>query len=129
MGKIKDYAHVLKRGMQNFSAVVEGNRNLFRSLIGTLPEDQKNEADRRYAICEGCPFNSFISSEVGFYQTTRTDFHCSLCSCVIAPKVMDMNETCGLTWLRHKADENGKTVLGIYGYNEPLWGPYKSETT
>lgn len=124
MGKIKDYTHAVKRGLRNATNVFEGNLNRVRANIGILPEDQKEEAERRFNICVDCPFNSFNASERGFYDTHRTDLHCSLCACPIESKVMAFNERCGLSVLTYTTNEQGQQVSGLYGFNKPLWTEY-----
>lgn len=112
---------MIVKGMGNMQNILEANLNYYKNLFGALPEDQKQEAERRYSICSSCPFNSRNATTIGFYETSRIDEHCSVCSCPIEKKVMSFHEQCGLSHATGMKDENGNTVF--YGW-KPLWYEY-----
>lgn len=124
MGAFKEYLHMAKEGMKNISNVAEGNFNMLIDSVGLLPQDQQDEADRRYAICKTCPFMSANANGIGFYDTQRIEQHCSLCKCPIEAKVMAFNDSCGLNIIQETRDENGNHISGIVGY-KVLWDVYK----
>lgn len=126
MGAFKEYLHMAKEGMKNISNVAEGNFNMLIDSVGLLPQDQQEEADRRYSICLKCPFMSVNAKEIGFYNTQRIEQHCSLCKCPIEAKVMAFNDSCGLNIIEEKTNEQGQHVGGVVGYIT-LWGPYTSK--
>lgn len=121
MGLLNDKLHMIKKGMNNLSNVIEGNINYYKDYFGALPENQKQEAERRYSICSTCPFNSLNATRIGFYETSRIDEHCSVCSCPIEKKVMSFNERCGLSYATELKDEKNNPIL--YGW-KPLWYEY-----
>jgi hypothetical protein len=126
MGRFKEYLVMAKNGMKNISNVAEGNFNLLIDTVGLLPQDQQDEADRRYSICAQCPFMSLNAKTVGFYDTMRTDQHCSVCKCPIEAKVMAFHDSCGLSLLVERFDENGNQIGGLNGF-KTMWGPYVPE--
>lgn len=123
MGAFKEYIHMMSKGMNNISNVAQGNFNLLKDSLGLLPKDQQDEADRRYSICQQCPFMSSNAKLTGFYHTQRLEQHCSVCKCPIEAKVMAFNDSCGLNILEEKYDVNGVLIGGVVGY-KPLWGVY-----
>ena len=147
MKRLKDTYDMLRKGGKNFGNVVSSNINYYKDVFGALPEHQKDEAQRRLAICTNCPFNSknryFKDTEENehtHYDTTREDEHCTACGCPIEKKIFSFNEKCGLSYITelkivyennlpllvHKTDERvGKPLL----YNwQPLWNEYNTET-
>lgn len=121
---LKDRYDMMKRGMKNISSVVEGVSNSWLDNFGLLDEDKKQEAERRYAICKQCPFNSLNAkqSPVGWYTNTREDEHCTACGCLIDKKVMSFDERCGLANINSLVYSDGSSA--VYGW-ETLWKEYK----
>lgn len=121
--KFKDHLEMMKRGLKNVPNIIEANVNYYMDTFGALPQDKKEEAERRYAICKSCPLNSENWSKTGAYETTRTDLHCTVCQCTIEKKVMSFNESCGLDNIVDLLNPDGSKVL----YNwKKLWGPYEN---
>lgn len=106
-----DYINMLSRGVDNLPAVIQATVNQVKDSWGLLPLEQKEEAERRFSICSDCPFNSFNAQEKGFYENTRTDFHCSVCGCTIDRKVMAFDESCGLSTLIPLTYADGRKVV------------------
>lgn len=129
---------------------MNANLNYYSDLFGTLPEDQKDEAQRRLSICNSCPFNSknaqFIDDKGNthsHYNSTRSDEHCTCCGCPIEKKIFSFNEKCGLSYLTELKttevnDENGNKITQLTSihdtrsghplvYNwQPLWTEYNT---
>lgn len=124
MSAFKEYLHAASKGWENPVNAFQGNMNRLLNSVGLLPEDEQQEADRRYKICKVCPFHSDNAKSIGFYDSSRIEEHCSLCKCPIESKVLAFNDTCGLNILEQKNDDNGNLVSGIMGY-KPLWVEYK----
>lgn len=123
MGIFKEYLTMAANGMKNISNVAEGNLNRLKDGLGLLPQDEQDEADRRYNICYNCPFMSKNASAIGFYDTSRPDQHCSVCKCPIEAKVLAFNDSCGMNILEVQYDGNGNKIGGIEGYKR-LWDVY-----
>lgn len=113
MGLIDEYIELAKKGVNNLPNVIEGNLNNFKAGLGILSEELKEEAERRYLICNACPFHSRNAKEAGFYKAEREDEHCSVCKCPLGAKVKAFDDVCGLVLLKN-----------VQGY-EPLWEEYK----
>ena len=96
-GLFKEYLTMAANGAKNFSNVVEGNFNLLKDRLNLLPQDQQDEADRRFSICNDCPFNSVNAVKNGWYETQRIDLHCSICSCPLEAKVLAFDDKCGMS--------------------------------
>lgn len=124
MSMFGEYLVAVRKGLENLPNVIEGNKNFYLDAFGVLPEDQKQEADRRYAICKTCPFNSINAKGIGFYPTNRIDEHCSVCKCPIEKKVMSFNEQCGLSYLTNLVDGSGRAIVDGW---VPLWYEYNNE--
>ena len=122
MGKFNEYLIMVHKGLQNLPNVVEANINYYKNAFGALPQDEKDEAERRYNICLGCPFMSERAKAANFYPTERTDQHCSVCKCPIEKKVMSFNERCGLSLLTELRDTEGREIVSGW---TPLWEIYK----
>lgn len=119
----KEYLTMIHNGINNLPNVIEGNINYYKDQFGVLPEDEKQEAERRYNICITCPFQSENAVKLNFYDTKREGSHCSVCKCPIEKKVMSFNEECGLSFIKETKDEHGNTISGLEGF-KPLWGIY-----
>lgn len=124
MGLFKEYVHMVSKGLTNAPNVIQGNFNLLKDSLNLLPQDEQDEADRRYSICKTCPFLSVNAPSYGFYDTQRKEEHCSLCKCPIEAKVMAFNDSCGLNIIAEKKDEHGNYQGGVVGY-KVLWDVYK----
>lgn len=124
MGLLDEKYEMMKRGMKNISNVVDGNFNYYLDKFGGLSKTKKAEAERRYEICSSCPFNSKNAPKHGFYETERTDEHCSVCLCPIEKKVMAFDEQCGLSYVTNLVDQNGNKILTNW---KPKWFEYNGE--
>lgn len=152
MKRLKDTYDMLRKGVNNLENVVSSNINYYKDVFGALPEHQKDEAQRRLAICTNCPFNSknrwwtdTQGNEHTHYNTTREDEHCTACGCPIEKKIFSFNEKCGLSYITELRtfkgkDENGNEIVQLTSshdnraeyplvYNwQPLWEEYNTET-
>lgn len=146
MKRLKDTYDMLRKGVKNIDNVVSSNINYYKDVFGALPEHQKDEAQRRLAICTNCPFNSknskFIDAEGNehsHYNSTRTDEHCTACGCPIEKKIFSFNEKCGLSYITElkTIQENNQTILTsthdtreghplVYNW-QPLWLEYNQQ--
>ena len=103
-GFLKEWIQTIWKGIPNIDKVVEGFLNDVRFQFKDLPEDKQNEIVKRRIACKECPFNSIraqTSSEYkeltgNSYQTERTDYHCSMCGCVINIKTASLESNCGI---------------------------------
>lgn len=121
MGALNEYIRMGIKGAKNLPNVVQGNWNLLKDNLGLLPEDQKQEAERRFLICQSCPFNSVNSAKSGFYHTERSELHCSVCKCPVEAKVMAMNDKCGLSLIVDINNDHGNQYIDGY---KILWESY-----
>lgn len=95
-----------KSGISHLDKVLESRWNAYKKDKGTLPEDVVQEADRRYSICESCPFMSlhaktspeFLELTGKHLETDRPDSEpfCGICLCPLEYKVLAMSEMCGI---------------------------------
>ena len=125
MSAFRDYLSMVGKGLENPSEVLKGNFNVILNGLGLLPEDQQKEAERRFAICNECPFASHNAKQAGFYQSARIEKHCTICECPLEAKVMSFVSRCGLEHLEEKKDENGNRISGLRGY-KVMWEAYKT---
>lgn len=93
---VKDYLHMIKKGVSNIDKVLEASGNILLDSFNLLSEEKKKIAQERYEACMTCPFMSKNAVEFGIYQTSRTEAHCSLCGCVIEGKVMSFESDCAI---------------------------------
>lgn len=122
MGKVKEYIKMFGNGIANFDKVAEGLWNDIKLEHGALSKGEQEEILKRRLICSTCPF---MSKNVGKeyeeltghpYNSTRSDNHCVLCSCVIKIKTSSLSSDCGIA---HYNSQHGTTL-------EPKWKRYES---
>ena len=83
---------------------MEGISNKTLKEFNLLNDDDKERISERMDICLNCPYNSrnaTVSPEYHSlngkpYSTGRSDFHCSLCGCVIELKTACLTCDCGI---------------------------------
>lgn len=90
---VKDYSHMIKKGVSNFKNVLEAGGNILLDNFNLLPEDKKRVAQERYEACMSCPFMSKHATEFGIYDSKISITHCSICKCTIEGKVMSFDES------------------------------------
>lgn len=101
---LNEYLKLIPKGLKNADKVIEGLINETKSLYDGLTEYQHNEIVKRRLICQSCPFyseNAKTSQEYfdifeQHYESTRTDFHCSVCGCNEKLKTSSLSSNCGL---------------------------------
>ncbi len=99
-----EYAKMYSHGLTEIDKVLASQFNKALDQFDLLPEGKKKESERRFQICEDCPFNSTNAqwSEeyrdlYGYYDaTSRADLHCSICGCPVENRVLSMDSSCGL---------------------------------
>jgi len=106
MSKTSEVLNEYWNGINNIGNVVESRINEVKKAWGVLDPAVRLEAEKRFGICESCPFNSILAqTSTEFkeltgkpYSTKRTDFHCALCLCPLEQKVLAMNDNCGINF-------------------------------
>lgn len=114
MSKFIEYLKLLPKGLANADKVLEGIVNEVKSTLEVLPEDQQEEIIRRRVICNACPLNSINAKQSEeyrqlygrYYETDRTDLHCSCCSCNVNLKSSSLASSCGLETYNQEIPEN-----------------------
>lgn len=96
MSKIKEYIKLLPKAIANIDKVAEGFINDVKLEHGMLTQEEQEIIAGRRLICQECPYNSKKAQELGIYKTDRTDYHCSLCGCLINKKTAALTENCGI---------------------------------
>lgn len=69
-----------------------------------LDDDKKNIIADRMDICLNCPYNSRnATGSVEYrelfgdsYRTSRGEFHCAVCGCILEVKTASLSSNCGL---------------------------------
>ena len=107
MSYFSDRLSLYVNGIRNVDKVIEGRWNQAKASVGILDPAIEAEADRRYQICQECPFNSVLARDSAEYYslynqgytTTRApeDLHCAVCLCPLEYKSLSMTSDCGLT--------------------------------
>ncbi|GAB3975884.1 hypothetical protein GCM10028806_34440 [Spirosoma terrae] len=117
-----EMAHYYAQGAKNIDNVLEARWNKALQTAGELDPQKAAEADRRMALCQGCPFNSlnaktspeFDALFGGHYFTNRSDqdLHCSICSCDIDYKVLSFrtDNMCGLSYYNQNNPGNSQPL-------------------
>lgn len=96
MSKITEYIKLLPRVISNIDTIAQGFINDVKLEHGMLPQDEQEVIAGRRLICSECPYNSTKAKELGLYNTQRTDYHCSLCGCLISKKTACLDCNCGI---------------------------------
>lgn len=96
MSKLAEYIKLLPRAIANIDTVVQGFVNDVRLEHGMLPPEEQEVIVGRRLICQECPYNSTNAQLLGLYKTDRTDYHCSLCGCLISKKTAALDANCGI---------------------------------
>lgn len=96
MVNLIEYVKMIKQGIKDPQAVLNGWINDAKFNRGDLEEDEMEEIIRRRSICETCPFMSRNAIEQGNYLSQRNDEHCIHCSCPITKKTASLESRCGI---------------------------------
>lgn len=110
MNQFKEYLQLTKNGLKNIDKVLEGVKNDVANQFKLLSEDKQRVISERMDICNNCPYNSrnaqvsdeYRSLNGNNYETSRSEFHCSLCGCVIQYKVSSLDSNCGIEYWNKK---------------------------
>lgn len=95
MSKLTEYISLIPKGLANIDEVAAGWLNVVKNEAGLLPEDEQYVIATRRSICDSCPFNSKNAKDLVGYKTSRTEEHCTLCSCPLIAKCSSMKSVCG----------------------------------
>jgi hypothetical protein len=98
MSAISEYLKLIPKIVKDADKIVEGEINLVKIKLGTLPEEEQNEIIKRRIICKTCPFlsSNAVTNPAMNYKTSRFDEHCIHCGCSIDRKTAALSERCGL---------------------------------
>lgn len=115
-GLMNEYLQMMKAGMENPKAVIEGVVNSVKSKYGHLPEAEQTEIARRRLICSQCPYTSSnaVSNPALNYHTDRLDEHCWACKCPIETKTAALTQNCGLEVYNRKTKQNIPLKWEVY---------------
>lgn len=108
MNKWLEYMHMIGKGIKSPMQVIEGVTNSIKMEYGLLPQEEQDEIIRRRLLCASCPMMS--KNRIG-YASSRTDEHCTLCSCPILTKTASLDTSCGAKTYNEKHPEDAKPIL------------------
>jgi len=108
MSKLTEYIKMFIEGTKSPMAVAEGIINATRMEYGLLPKEEQDEIIRRRLICASCPM---MSKNRENYKTSRTEQHCTLCSCPILTKTASLDSSCGAKTYNERHPEDIKPIL------------------
>lgn len=100
MSAATEYVKLIPRIFRNVGKISEGIKNVVKDQFFHLPEDEKQEIERRMGICATCPFMSenAKNNPAMNYKSEREDEHCSLCGCNIILKTSSLLSDCGIAY-------------------------------
>lgn len=119
MNVFREYANLLRKGIENADQVFDGAKGKILKQFKLLSNDKKEEIIRRMDICSKCPYNSdnaTYSDEYKalfgkHYEHVRFDTHCSLCGCNLELKTASLSSACGIRTHNQANAHNPRLIL------------------
>ena len=107
MSKLTEYLALIPKAFQSPKEIAKGWLNRVKEELGTLPEDEQSVIAIRRSICSECHYNSVNAKKLVGYKTSRTEEHCTLCSCPLLAKTASLSSVCGAQYYNetHKDKE------------------------